>query len=97
MIRGWWVQWPEANVGIVTDPESGLCVLDVDGEDGEQSLQALECREPLPRTLRALTGRKGSDGARKGSHLYFAFPAGAKLSNSAGRLGKGLDIRGSGG
>ena len=94
IIQGWWERWPEANVGIATGPDSRLCVLDVDGEDGQASLAALES---LPQTLRALTGRTGNHGERKGFHLYFTFPNGATISNSAGRLGKGLDIRGSGG
>ena len=38
--REWWKLWPDANVGIVTGPESGFFVLDVDGEQGERSLAA---------------------------------------------------------
>ena len=62
--------------------------------DGQASLRALES---LPQTLCSLTGRKGPDGERKGAHLYFILPPAANIRNSAGRLGKGLDIRGEGG
>ncbi len=96
-IRGWWAQWPEANVGIATGPESGLWVLDIDGEEGQASLRALEASHWLPVTLRALTGRTGATGERTGAHLYFTHPDGANLRNSAGLLGKGLDIRAAGG
>jgi hypothetical protein len=40
-IRHWWTMYPDANIGIVTGPQSGLCVVDVDGEDGQASLMAL--------------------------------------------------------
>jgi Bifunctional DNA primase/polymerase, N-terminal/AAA domain/Primase C terminal 1 (PriCT-1) len=96
-IRGWWTRWPEANIGIVTGTETGLCVLDVDGEHGQASLLALESPESFPKTLRSLTGRRGSNGERTGAHLYFTLSPGAKLRNSAGLLGKGLDIRAAGG
>jgi hypothetical protein len=51
----------------------------------------------LPKTLCAKTGRKGADGKRKGCHYYFRVPGGAAIRNSAGALGKGLDIRADGG
>ncbi len=97
-IKSWFQQWPEANVGIVTGRESGLLVLDVDGEDGKASLQALTAMHgALPKTLCVMTGRTGEDGNRKGCHYYFRAPAGELIRNSAGILGKGLDIRGEGG
>jgi hypothetical protein len=75
-----------------------LLVLDVDGVDGKASLQAvMKANESLPKTLCAKTGRKGTDGKRKGCHYYFRAPAGAVIRNSAGTLGRGLDIRGEGG
>ncbi|HEY5214389.1 MAG TPA: bifunctional DNA primase/polymerase [Acidobacteriaceae bacterium] len=97
IIRGWWEQWPDANIGIATGLASGIVVLDVDGVDGHASLRLLEALDQLPRTLRAHSGRIGPDGERNGHHFYFALPNGADLRNSAGRLGKGLDIRASGG
>jgi hypothetical protein len=97
-IEQWFARWPDANVGILTGQASGLVVLDVDGEDGKASLQALTAAHaPLPKTLCVKTGRAGSDGKRKGCHYYFRAPAGAPIRNSAGNLGKGLDVRGEGG
>jgi Bifunctional DNA primase/polymerase, N-terminal/Primase C terminal 1 (PriCT-1) len=85
-IRQWWALWPDAGVAIRTG--EGLLVLDVDGEDGGESLHELESQHgELPDTVRAVTG--------KGEHYYFAHPVGAR--NSAGRLGPGLDIRADGG
>jgi hypothetical protein len=97
-IESWWEKWPDANLGILTGQESGLLVLDVDGEDGKESLkQLIAAHGNLPKTLRAKTGRRGPDGKPKGCHYYFRAPVGASLRNSAGVLGKGLDIRGDGG
>lgn len=76
------------NVGIATG--DGLLVLDIDGPLGEESLGELErSYEELPPTLTARTGRDG------GRHVYLSTDA--DIHNSAGRLGKGLDVRGQGG
>ncbi len=97
-IARWWDKWPDANLGILTGQESGLVVLDVDGVDGKTSLQALTAAHGgLPKTLCVKTGRRGTDGKRKGAHYYFRAPVGVPIRNSAGILGKGLDIRADGG
>jgi hypothetical protein len=89
-IRRWLEQYPEANIGILTGPESGILVLDVDGKQGEESLAELSRRGfALPDTYCVSTGR--------GSHFYFEYPAGLDIRNSAGKAGNGLDIRGAGG
>lgn len=86
-IRKWWTQWPDANIGIRTGVESGLLVLDIDGDDGRASIAALEC----PDTVTAKTG--------KGQHYYFRHP-GATLNGipqSKAKLLPGVDVRGDGG
>lgn len=91
MIREWWNHWPDANIGIVTGPESGIFVLDVDGKRGEESLIELERRySSLPDTYTVRTGGGGL-------HLYFLWPEGADVRNSQSRIAPGLDIRGEGG
>lgn len=88
-ITEWWGMWPDANVAVVTGSVSGLVVLDVDGDQGEASLEALVDKHvELPETLEVLTGR--------GRHLYFS-SSGAVVPNSASKLGPGLDVRGEGG
>jgi hypothetical protein len=88
-IERWWTRiWPDANVAIVTGRPSGLVVLDVDGEAGEDSLHALRASGSVAPTVEALTPH--------GRHLYFAHP-GTEVRNSAGKLGPGLDVRGDGG
>jgi hypothetical protein len=91
-IRGWWGRWPTANVGVPTGERSDLLVLDVDPRgDGFESLAVLERKNgPLPKTSRARTGGGGV-------HVFFRYPAGETVRNSAGTLGSGLDVRGEGG
>ena len=90
-IREWWERWPDANVGITTGEASGLLVLDVDGAQGEQSLIDLAQRGLiLPDTYTVRTGSGGQ-------HLYFVWPEGADVRNSARKIAHGLDVRGVGG
>jgi bifunctional DNA primase/polymerase-like protein len=88
-IRTWWRRWPDANIGIPTGERSGLLVLDVDLDaGGSESLARLEqVNGPLPKTAKARTGGGGV-------HVFFRYPTGETVRNSAGRLGPGLDVRG---
>lgn len=86
----WSAEHPRANIGVRTGRESGLVVLDVDGDDGAESLRRLEsANDRLPETWSVVTPRGGA-------HYYFAHPGG-EIRNSAGLLGTGLDVRGDGG
>ena len=94
-----WARHPHANVGVVTGPDSGIWVLDIDpGHDGHLSLAALEMEHGgLPKTY---TVRTGSGGL----HFYFDL-AGIDfdLNNATGGKGatpkfpRGMDVRGRGG
>ncbi len=87
-----WSGWrARCNVGVKTGASSGVWVLDVDPDNGgDLTLAALEARHgALPRTYTVRTGSGGR-------HPYFQLPD-FSLGNSAGRLGKGLDIRAEGG
>lgn len=88
-VRKWWTEYP-FNIGIATGPQSDLFVIDVDGPEGETSLDKLmTLHGPLPATLTARTGR--------GRHLYFRHPEGMIIKNSTSKLGPKIDIRGEGG
>lgn len=92
-IRRWAAKYPGCNWAVMTGPDSGVFVLDIDGGKGRASLASLEARYgPLSVTLISHTGR--ADG---GEHRWFMFPAGRELRNSTGRLDEGLDIRANGG
>jgi hypothetical protein len=90
LIRGWWRQWPDANVAIATGKPSGLLVIDVD-PDGLGAWSALCDKHAMPPTATVQTPRGGL-------HVYFAhdFSLG-DVRNSAGRIAPGIDVRGTGG
>lgn len=86
-IADWWRKWPNANVGIVTGKVSGIVVLDIDGERGEESLSNLEADLGLlPDTWEQLTGGGGR-------HLVFIRPIMDKVGNRVG-VAPGVDVRG---
>ncbi|MBZ9659800.1 bifunctional DNA primase/polymerase [Mesorhizobium sp. ESP-6-4] len=96
VIRILWERNPGAMVGIPTGEQLGAWVLDVDvhkDDDGNvingyETLAALEQKHgPLPVTATART-------AGGGEHRYFKYAAGVR---NRGKLGAGLDVRGSGG
>ena len=86
-IRRYWTV-PERNIGMPTGVSSGIWVLDIDGDEGEASLRALETRHgAIPKTRSVNTSR--------GRHVWFAY--GEPIPSSAGRIGPGIDVRGDGG
>jgi len=92
-IRRWWAKFPHAFIGVPTGAASGFFVIDIDmknGKDGEAALRELAAGRPLPKTVEDVT-RTG------GRHILFRMPPGADVRNSEGKLGVGLDVRGTGG
>ncbi|MEU9199477.1 bifunctional DNA primase/polymerase [Streptomyces sp. NPDC048332] len=98
-IRRAWADHP-FNIGIATGP-SGLVVVDLDmpkpnsstdTPSGVTTFQALceRAGQPVPATYRTRTPSGGH-------HLYFTTPPRARLTNSAGKLGKHIDTRAHGG
>ena len=88
-VRVWWKRWPDANIGVVTGPASGLWVLDVDGSVGVANIKALnEHFGELPPAPVQQTGG--------GYHIIFAFPAGGDFHNKASFVPH-LDVRADGG
>jgi hypothetical protein len=86
-IRRYWRQ-PDRNIGIATGAVSRAWVLDVDGDDGEDSLAVLQVQHGmLPPTWESTTGN--------GRHLWFKYIA--PIPSSTGRIGPGLDVRADGG
>ena len=91
LILSWLRRWPRCNWAAATGRGSGIFVLDVDGELGLSGIQEL-CNHyghEWTETLGVKTGR--------GGHLYFRWPQGTMIRNSANNLRPGLDVRGEGG
>ena len=89
-IRGWWAQWPTANIGLNCGA-SGLLAVDFDihkeGYAGAALLKQL--REEHPTT----TAQTGGGGY----HLLYLQPQDNALGNGRGALPQGVDVRGVGG
>ena len=83
-ITAWWTEQPDFNIAIATGAISKILLVDCDGPDAERELQQFE----LPPTVEAITAR--------GRHLYFRYPE-VPVRNSAGKVGRGIDIRADGG
>jgi hypothetical protein len=89
--------WTDEQLPGITDQDnygidcgrSGLVVIDLDGQTGIDSFEALleaESLDSWPDTFTVQTPH--------GMHLYFA---GSGVGNSAGKLGSNIDVRGAGG
>ena len=87
-IKEWWGEHPDRGLGIATGEASGLTVLDVDGEEGVESLSLLAKGVGMPPTpcVQSRPGRY---------HYYFAYEEGVK--SNAGKIGAKLDARGNDG
>lgn len=85
LLRTMWI--PDANIGVACGRPSGIWVLDVDGEEGFETLIGLS-GDMIPVTLTQATPSGGY-------HFIFADPG--NLGNTCRKLGPGLDTRGDGG
>jgi putative DNA primase/helicase len=91
-IRDWWKKHPDAGIGAPTGKATGWLVLDIDPDKGgDASLSEFVLQHgDLPRTQCARTPRNGQ-------HFFFKYPTHIEVRNSESKIGKGLDIRGTGG
>ena len=90
-VRGWFREWPLANLGIITGEESGLIALDLDGPDAPALLRSAGVDFPAGGTPTSKTG--------KGHHIFLKHP-GKKVPNGVRLLRQGVsgvDVRGDGG
>jgi putative DNA primase/helicase len=91
-----WARWPEANVGIVCGPKSGVLVIEADTADGHgvdgigNLAELIRLNGELPDTIEA----ESPSGSR---HIYFKWPEGEKILNSTSQVAPGVDVRGDGG
>jgi hypothetical protein len=90
-LRAWFSEFRGCNWGLATGLDSGIFVIDVDGEEGAAAIRELSERHGYKwtETLTVKTAR--------GKHLYFRYPESAEIRNSASKLAPALDVRGEGG
>lgn len=84
-IKQWWGQYPNANIAIITGKISGLTVIDVDSEAGDEALWEL-----LPEGFDTLQAKTVSGGL----HYYCKY---AKGTRNAARWITDCDVRSEGG
>jgi hypothetical protein len=83
-----WQHWPGSLIGVRTGAASGISVLDVDPDHAEAFLWWQDSHSLLPAT-RTYRTRRG------GLHLYLQHRE--RVTNSQGKIAKGIDTRGEGG
>lgn len=90
MIKKWWTEHPNANIGVRTGKESGIFVLDLDPKnDGEASFDKIEkVYGKVPDDVFSVTGSGGR-------HYIFKHPG--DIGKSTTNLWPGIDTRGDGG
>lgn len=98
-IKQWWKAYPNALIGVYCE-RSGIFALDIDKDqkndiDGFRSLAELIETAGTGQALLPMVGPVQTT-PRGGQHYIFKMPDGVKIPNTAGRLGRGLDLRSNG-
>jgi len=65
-VTGWWREKPQAGIGVVLGKNSGVFCVDIDGEQGEQTLKTVGIDFGQCQTVRQQTPR--------GRHYFFTYP-----------------------
>lgn len=90
-IRAWWTEAPTANIGVACGP-SNLVVIDLDVDKGGIQAWKRVCdHHDLDLATKVMVRTGGG-----GIHLFYRM-ADVRIRNSAGKLDRGIDIRGDGG
>jgi hypothetical protein len=82
-VEGWWLRYPNPNVGIITGSISSLVVFDLDTQGAKDYCK----QQGVPRTPMSETS--------KGMHLYLKYPSVLVGNKTDKKIG--MDIRGEGG
>lgn len=89
VLQEWNKKFSDCNIGIPTGHINNIFVVDIDGEQGFESLNRLEV---IYGKLDAPTVKTG-----KGKHLYFKMPENVELKCSTSKIADHIDIRANGG
>ena len=89
VLQEWNNKFPNCNVGIPTGSINNIFVVDVDGEQGVESLNRLELIYGKLDAPTVITG--------KGKHLYFKMPVNTDIKSSVSKIANHIDIRANGG
>ncbi len=92
-INEWWVNHPDANIGLVTGKDANLVVVDVDIKDNAGGMESLEQLENECGQFDTFMVHSPSGGR----HYYFRYPQGNYDIGCKIGLRPGIDIRANGG
>lgn len=85
----WWAKVPDANIAIDTE---NLIVVDIDVAEGKRGLESMERLHAEGKILPPTTQQRTRSGG-----VHFIYKAPYPVSNSAGKIAEGIDIRATGG
>lgn len=86
----WYERHPDRGVALATGDVSGVFAVDLDGLEAVATFDGLQQEHGrIPRTVVSKTAR--------GYHILFRMPEDGEVRNSAGKVGDGIDVRGTGG
>ena len=93
VIKTWWSNYPDANIGLCTGKDANLIVVDIDVKKNAGGMESLQALEAEFETLDTLVINTPSGGL----HYYFSFPK--EVETIKGKIGfrKGIDIKADGG
>ncbi len=89
ILQEWNKKFIDCNIGIPTGQLNNIFVVDVDGEQGFESLNRLELIYGKLDAPTVITG--------KGKHLYFKMPENIDIKSSVSKIANHIDIRANGG
>ena len=93
VIKTWWSNYPDANIGLCTGKDANLIVVDVDVKNNSGGIESLQAMEAEFETLDTLVVTTPSGGL----HYYFSFPKDVDAISCMVGFRKGIDIRADGG
>jgi hypothetical protein len=91
----WFEKFPDANFGLACGVASGVFVVDLDGPTGLNSFWQLAGGDVA--VMDAIVTSTLASKTPRGAHLFFEYPDGVTIRNSASRLAPNIDVRGENG
>ena len=91
-IRAWWMDEPNANIGLVIGDDAGIIVLDIDSVKGH-GIDGFAAFETLQKAHGIIQDTYAVKTATGGGHYYFEYPKALKVSLIKRELAKGVEVK----
>jgi putative DNA primase/helicase len=96
-LRSWWLDWPNAMIGVRTGEASGVFVIDVDAQKAPGQPDGVAAWATLVKQHGGIPTTRVHRTPSGGMHIFFRWRADRPVTNRRGRLPPGIDVRGDGG